>query len=517
MILQLKRDVSELQHIIGRLQSEKTTLVHENISLSTKCDTLQTILVNIKSASSTSSIVSNSLESRLSPSDSASSSDEQKPILLDGFVREDYDNELNPQDYPLVRSWTKKSWLEQLPKNTTAKPGSSGQPSRGSRRMAQGINVSCQYLQDKKGITVTAQRAKTIRNIMLSSFRQLDSQGLAPASIGQVSLDVLNWLFHTLRRHCPELRLCVDNWKATKLMMDNYSQWYNYHVKKKGIKLVKHEDVASSCESITEGIQIESPAEPTQSNPTSKRATSLDTTDNEAEPARKKQCIEDLDTEDTQHKSDHSLPLTLQSTTPDTSHAMCDTQEKASESTSSLRHDKGKQKEIPSDVEIRSPLDGLIIEPKATSSSAYSATTLASKPSSSDTSLPTTAVPSPDLPSSNNDSCAPVVLRPTSSATNATSLALKKELVATDSELHKPEPPKKRQPSSKPMRVTANVTARNLCALDWQQNGNQTEPACVFAAYWNKLSNADKEAYKRKAAAACLNSSSSAQSVPGSD
>lgn len=41
MILQLKRDVSELQHIIGRLQSEKTALVHENISLSTKCDTLQ--------------------------------------------------------------------------------------------------------------------------------------------------------------------------------------------------------------------------------------------------------------------------------------------------------------------------------------------------------------------------------------------------------------------------------------------------------------------------------------------
>lgn len=289
--------------------------------------TCRTILVNIKSASSTSSVVSNSSESRLSPSDSVSSSDDQKPILLDGFVREDYDDELNPQDYPLVQSWTKKSWLEQLPKNTTAKPGSSDQPSRGSRRMAQGINVSCQYIQDEKGVTVSAQRAKSIRNMMLSSFRQLDSQGLAPASIGQASLDVLNWLFHTLRRHCPELRLCVDNWKATKLMMDNYSQWHNYHVKKKGTKPVKHEDVASSCESITEGIQIESPAEPTQSNPTSKRATSLDTSDDEAEPARKKQRIEDLDTEDTQHKSDHSLPLILPSTTPNTSHVMCDTQE----------------------------------------------------------------------------------------------------------------------------------------------------------------------------------------------
>ncbi|KAG2337295.1 hypothetical protein BDR05DRAFT_952743 [Suillus weaverae] len=357
MILQLKQDVSELQHIIARLQSEKMALVHEDISLNTKCDTLQTILVNTKNSSSMSSVSSSSLESQLSPSDN----DEQKPVLLCGFVREDYDDELNPQDYPLVQSWTKKR-----------------------------INVSCQYLQDEKGITVSAQHVKTIHNVMLSCFRQLDSQGLTPASISQASLDVMNWLFHTLRKHCPELQLCVDNWKTTKLMVENYSQWYNYHVKKKGNKLVKHEDMTSSCD-------------------------------------------------------DQELK------------------------------DKGKQKEIPSNMEIRSPLDGLIINPIATSLSAYSTTTLASKPSSSNTSLPMTTIPSPDLPSSNND-------------------------------------------FSKPMQVTANITVQNLCALDWQQNGNQTEPACAFAAYWNKLSNSDKDVYKQKAAAAHLNSaSSSAQSVPGSD
>ncbi|KAG2091821.1 uncharacterized protein F5147DRAFT_619790 [Suillus discolor] len=41
----------------------------------------------------------------------------------------------------------------------------------------------------------------------------------------------------------------------------------------------------------------------------------------------------------------------------------------------------------------------------------------------------------------------------------------------------------------------------NLCALNWQSNGHQKEPASVFASYWNGLSKADKEVYKCKAAA----------------
>jgi hypothetical protein len=77
---------------------------------------------------------------------------------------------------------------------------------------------------------------------MLSCFRELDTQGLAPNSIGQASLQVLHWLIHMLRKHYPELHLCADNWKAMKLMIDNYSQWFNYHIKKKTGKRVKVEN-----------------------------------------------------------------------------------------------------------------------------------------------------------------------------------------------------------------------------------------------------------------------------------
>lgn len=106
--------------------------------------------------------------------------------------------------------------------------------------MARGINVACTYLQDEAGQPVSAQRAKTIRLFMLSCFRQLESQGLAPESIGQASLKVIHWLIHMLRKQYFEFRLCADNWKAMKLMIDNYSQWYHYHVVKK--QTIKSED-----------------------------------------------------------------------------------------------------------------------------------------------------------------------------------------------------------------------------------------------------------------------------------
>lgn len=112
--------------------------------------------------------------------------------------------------------------------------------------MAQGVNVACTYLQDEQGVPVLAQCAKTIQNLMLSSFQQLDTKGLTPDSIGQASLLVLHWLIHMLCKHCFEFCLCADNWKVMKVMTDNYSQWFNYHMKKKTGKCIKAEHGESS-------------------------------------------------------------------------------------------------------------------------------------------------------------------------------------------------------------------------------------------------------------------------------
>ncbi|KAG1722293.1 hypothetical protein EDD22DRAFT_854193 [Suillus occidentalis] len=164
MVMQLKHEISELQHTVTHLQADRAMLVSENTTLSTKCETLQNVIINIQG--STSSVASNSSET------SNHTKDERKQCLLDTTMDEECDRELDPKDYPHLKSWTKQQWQEDCLKNSSAVPGTS----------------------------------KAIRQLMLSSFRQLETQGLAPDSI------------------------------------DNYSQWYNYHVKKRGTKRIKSKD-----------------------------------------------------------------------------------------------------------------------------------------------------------------------------------------------------------------------------------------------------------------------------------
>ncbi|KAG2743296.1 hypothetical protein P692DRAFT_20178176 [Suillus brevipes Sb2] len=291
---------------------------------------------------------------------------------------------------------------------------------------------------------------------MLSCFRQLHTQGLAPESIGQASLDVLRWLVHTLRKEYIELRLCADDWKTMRLMTDNYSQWYSYHVKNKG----KH-------------VKVEA--------------------DNT--------CLEDESISDNSDKHVAKRPRIDSDTTPEITrdpspnHPIMRDPSPDRQTTPPPRTDKGKQKEVVI-LEVKNPLSNLAIKPRPRPIPPKIIATSTDSSPSANTSTPN-IIPSPP-----ND-MTQLSLPEVQSSADAASLATKVELVAAtpitiDS---KNDIIKKRQPSTKPMRVSAKITARNLCAFDWQSNGHQKEPASAFATYWNGLSKADKEVYKCKATA----------------
>ncbi|KAG2131897.1 hypothetical protein BD769DRAFT_1722069 [Suillus cothurnatus] len=467
LVAQLKQQLAKLQHAITSLQADRLKLSNENSSLNATCQALQNIIVNMRSSAS--SIASTSSSS--SPSDTSNTISGEKPSLVDRIIPTESDQELDRKDYPSIKSWTKKEWQKQYPKATSSVPGTSGSSSQGSGRMAQGVNVACTYIQDEKGVPVSAECAKTIRNFMLSCFRELDTQGLTPNSIGQASLQVLHWLIHTLRKHYPELHLCADNWKAMKLMIDNYSQWFNYHVKKKTGKRVKVEN-EETLPDLSDDI-LPPVAE--------KRAGDSDE-ELEAEHMKKRARIDQPITE----------PVTGKAI-PDTPRYPSPEREPTPQCT-----DKGKGKEVTT-VEIKNPLSNLVLKPrpkpiirKLPSTPIDSATT-----STSGTNLTVLALPS-------NESTPSSTTPETPLSTDAASLAVKAELVNQANTAimieAKPNTTKKRQPSMKPMRVSSKITARNLCALEWQLNDHQKEPASVFATYWNGLSNTDKEVYKRKAA-----------------
>ncbi|KAG1733466.1 hypothetical protein EDB19DRAFT_1911602 [Suillus lakei] len=281
---------------------------------------------------------------------------------------------------------------------------------------------------------------------MSSCFRQLHTQGLAPDSIGQASLDILKWLVHTLCKEYIELRLCANNWKTMRLMTDNYSQWYSYHVKNKGKHVkVEADDTCLEDESIS---------------------------DNSDKHVAKQPCI-DSDT----------TPEITQDPSPDR------------QTTPLPRTDKGKQKEVVI-LEVKNPLSNLAIKPRPRPIPPKIIATSTNSSPSANTSTPNI------IPSPSND-ITQLSIPEVQSSADAASLATKVELVAAtpvtiDS---KNNIIKKHQLSMKPMCVSAKITARNLCTFDWQSNGHQKEPMSAFMTYWNGLSKADKEVYKCKATA----------------
>ncbi|KAG2346967.1 hypothetical protein BDR05DRAFT_996769 [Suillus weaverae] len=301
--------------------------------------------------------------------------------------------------------------------------------------MAKGINVSCTYLQDEQGNPVSAQCAKAIRQLMLSSFRQLETQGLTPESIGQALLQVLRWLTHMLCKQFLELRLCADNWKSMKLMIDNYSQWYNYHVKRRGTKCIKSEDIPLAgdelCKSSVDTLHSISTSDPLSSH------NSLDPMIDPLlqEPPTKKQRLEDAENTTSEALLQLEIPL-----------PPAEIDEPA---LPSLSLENEKQTET-LNVEVKNPLAGFVFKPAIT-------TPPASTPFSSGASSTNTM---PSGPS-----------RMPPSVADVASLAIKMELVATENTIAKAantiantQPVKKRQPSLKPMRVGPKITPHDVPA-----------------------------------------------------
>ncbi|KAG1759656.1 hypothetical protein EDD22DRAFT_849097 [Suillus occidentalis] len=345
MVMQLKHEISQLQHAVTHLQADRAMLVSENTTLSTKCETLQNVIINIRG--STSSVTSNSSET------SNHTKDEQKPCLLDTTMDEECDRELDPKDYPHLKSWTKQQWQEDCPKNLSAVPGSAAKSSRGSARMAQGINVSY-----------------------------------------------------------------------------NYSQWYNYHVKKRGTKHIKSEDTGGELhESSVDTL-------PSTSTSASDPESSSDYLNPMIdpllqEPPTKKQRLEDAENTTSEVLLQLEIPL-----------PPAEINEPA---LPSLSLENEKQTET-LNVEVKNLLAGFVLKPAVTTPPAP---TPFSSGASSTNIIP--SGPSRMLPS----------------VADVASLAVKMELVATENTIAKAantiantQPVKKWQPSLKPI---------NICTLNWQK------------------------------------------------
>ncbi|KAG2069993.1 hypothetical protein BDR04DRAFT_1118670 [Suillus decipiens] len=376
----------------------------QHVIASLQVDTLQNIIVNIQGSAS-----SVALSSSLSvASSSANGNNEQKPcLLLNGTIEEACDHKLDQTEFPSVKSWTKKGWQEQ------------SIPSK---------HISSSWFFLKKiSMWIWTDGART----RTACLYQLSVQRLAPELISQASLDVLKWLVHTLRKAHIELQLCTNNWKIMKLMTDNYPQWHKYHMKKRSSDHVKAEQDLED-ESIPDSAPIT----------TQKRKTSEP--DNEC--AIKRSCV-DSDIREEVDLTASSTNDIIQDPSPD------------HEPTPPPSTDKGKVKEVIT-IEVNQKSSVSLFH---FINDAVDGTTS----TSTSTSTATSQVNLTPIPPTNDIT---LLSMPVPSTADLTSLATKVELMATTPIMIdlKNDIIKKRQPSMKPMRVSAKITAQNLCAFDWQ-------------------------------------------------
>ena len=122
-----------------------------------------------------------------------------------------WDQPLNRSNYPKVRFWFRKDWINQKKETsgitkvnesnlfTTTDQNKGWAPS--------GLNVTLRYVEDVHGVVVDGFRASEMRKFARAIWNQLRGAGKAPRSWGKADLDVATHYRREMRRRFPELGL----------------------------------------------------------------------------------------------------------------------------------------------------------------------------------------------------------------------------------------------------------------------------------------------------------------------
>ena len=161
--------------------------------------------------------------------------------------------ELNHSDFPLVKCWVKKIYMQT--EVATLLPGE-----RGKGRASQGVNVAMRYVEDENGEPVDGYLAQHIRTWACGIWIQIAEKGILRAKWGDMSVEDLKYYHQEMRRKFPILALCENSWKADQIAIDNNSSWHTSYTPKHASVKVKQES-NETCVSVP-GARSEFDVEP---------------------------------------------------------------------------------------------------------------------------------------------------------------------------------------------------------------------------------------------------------------
>ncbi|KAF9641919.1 hypothetical protein BDM02DRAFT_3194264 [Thelephora ganbajun] len=135
-------------------------------------------------------------------------------------------------DYPNVKHWFKDDYKD------LHKTGKSGAENLEGQKPTKGPILSS-YMEDEDGNEIPEWKRKAARSAARGFFNLLFEKSQAPATWGEVSIDISNELMHILETEFPFLHLCKSHWKAKRIATNSYSQWYRKALKRRAAALAK--------------------------------------------------------------------------------------------------------------------------------------------------------------------------------------------------------------------------------------------------------------------------------------
>ncbi|KAG6913857.1 hypothetical protein DXG01_003830 [Tephrocybe rancida] len=104
------------------------------------------------------------------------------------------------------------------------------------------VRDSLAYIQNKDGDPINELQASELCHHARSVWEYLHTEGMAPDTWKQCSEPALNYYLDEMYKFYPDLLLCDGDWKAERLVTDNYTGWMRNREKKKERKKVKVEE-----------------------------------------------------------------------------------------------------------------------------------------------------------------------------------------------------------------------------------------------------------------------------------
>ncbi|KAG2141321.1 hypothetical protein DEU56DRAFT_940811 [Suillus clintonianus] len=415
------------------------------------------------------------------------------------------DKDLSPDEYKDVNFWTRSKWtLHVQAEKAVAKLGSSAATQRGSTRLAKGENVACQFIEDAAGVPVDGHRAKAARSVFSAYLHQLNQAGVKlPTSWSQVPLDLKEGFYHAIRTNYIEFRYCADNWKAEHLAMQNYSQWYKYHVggsRKRGRSEVLTSQDDESAESSS---HIKKP----RNKVTTPEDSDLEYMDIDTPPSVTSNQSPIVVTSPTHNTLDDFLDPALKALSAPSNP---DTDTPTTSTNTYLNISKSRVAGVSGTFRLGGPTN---------------ASTTSASSSSSSSSIPATMTMIP--PTTTTIPATPILI-PTTAA-NAIPTTTANTIPTLTATISKPKPKPKPRPVKAPIapkepnapskakamriqktinaqciyiidaRVVLTILDRNLCAAAWKAAGNLLGTAKQFKGYWEQLPAAEKAVFEAQA------------------